>query len=64
MKLKHRGDVFTVIREGAGRPAAVLGVFSDAEEADNFKDAMAQEWFEVTKGTVAEFCVWITTYYG
>lgn len=63
-KLKNRGNMYVVVRELSGARAAVLAAFSDAVEADDFKDATAAEWFEKTRGAPASFSVLITTYYG
>lgn len=56
--------MYVVVRELSGARAAVLAAFSDAVEADDFKDATAAEWFEKTRGAPASFSVLITTYYG
>lgn len=63
-KPKNRGNMYVVLREMDGTKAAVLGTFSDLVEADNFKDAMAAEWFDKTKGMPASFVICISTYYG
>jgi len=56
--------MYLVIREIPNERTAFIGAFSDMVEADNFKDAIASEWFDRTKGMVADFKVVITTYYG
>lgn len=61
---KNRGNLYIVIREIPQERTAFIGSFSDLVEADNFKDACAAEWFDRTKGMVADFKVVITTYYG
>lgn len=43
---------------------AILGVFSDPVDADNYKDSCAAEWFDKTGGTPALFDVRLSTYYG
>lgn len=60
---RNRANIYAVVREDA-RGFSILGCFSDAVEADNFKDACAAEWFDKTKGEPALFDVRLSTYYG
>lgn len=61
---KNRGNLYVVVRELDGRPAALLGSFADAVEADDYKGAMAAEWFDKTRGAPASFAVLLVTFYG
>ena len=61
---KHRANIYVVVRVHTEMHTAILGTFSDAVEADDFKDACASEWFDKTKGTPAFFEVRLSTYYG
>lgn len=61
---KNRGNMYVVVREISGGKTALLASFSDAVDADNFKDACAAEWFDKVRVAGANFSVLITTYYG
>lgn len=61
---KNRANIYVVTRELVDNHTAVLGVFSDAVDADDFCGACAAEWFELTKGLPATFEVRLSTYYG
>jgi hypothetical protein len=66
-KLLNRGNVFTVVRIGwQGVPApAVVGVFANLEEADDYKGMCEQQWKErIGHLDGIEFEVQLTTYYG
>lgn len=63
-KLLNRGNIFVVVRV-SNPHTHVLGVFSDMDEADDYRGAMEQKWLEkvgVVEGV--EFQVQMTTYYG
>ena len=62
---RNRANIYVVVREDTlyGH-TAVLGVFSDLVDADDFKDAAAAEWFDKTRSAHAEFAVRLSTYYG
>jgi hypothetical protein len=74
-KLKTRGNLYLVIREddpfyddhghviGHGN-TAFIGSFSDVNDADDFKDACAAEWFDKTRGAPSNFKVTLITFYG
>jgi ADP-ribose pyrophosphatase YjhB (NUDIX family) len=62
MKLKNRGTVFVVVR-GREAGAAVVGVFMDYDEAENYAGACEQQWLEKT-GASVPFEVQLSTYYG
>ena len=65
---KNRANLYLVVRETydySNSDKAVLGAFSDCEEADNFKDACQQEWLDkVGDLKNVDFEVELTTYYG
>lgn len=61
---KPRSFLFLVVREMEDKRAAFLGAYTDAVEADDYKDACAAEWFDRTKGAPAEFSVTAVPFYG
>lgn len=56
---KSRANLYLVVREGE----AICGGFSDYDEAENYRGACEQEFFEKTGKTV-RFYVRLTTFYG
>lgn len=60
---KNRANIYVVVREDESH-TAILGVFSDLIEADDYKGACAAEWFNITKGQPANFEVRLSTFYG
>jgi hypothetical protein len=68
-KLLNRGNVFVVVRNSFGYTeysrSASCGVFSELEEADDYKGMCEQQWKEkVGHLDDVEFEVQLTTYYG
>ncbi len=63
---KNRAHIFIVVREDIpSNRTAILGTFSQLDEADDFRTVCLSEWLE--KGfavTDALFEVRISTYYG
>ena len=62
---KNRANLYLVVRTGYQGIVAVTGAFSEPIDADNYKDACAQEWFDKAgELTGVEFEVVLTTFYG
>ncbi len=61
---KNRKNIYVVIRDIPGRRPAILGVFADLGQADDYKDACASVWTEASNDTAAVFDVVISTFYG
>jgi hypothetical protein len=57
---KTRATVFVVVR---GEGEALVGVFSDYEEAEDYRGACEQEWIDKT-GHSYPFFVRSSTFYG
>lgn len=69
-KLLNRGNMFVVIRTtmdvtGAWANPAVVGAFTDMDQADDYRGACEQQWLDKV-GNVkhVNFEVQLTTYYG
>jgi hypothetical protein len=65
-KLLNRGNVFVVVRHVyEGVETHVVGVFSELEEADDYRGVCEQQWREKVGGLdYVSFEVQMTTYYG
>ena len=67
-KLLNRGSVFVVTRtlyDYGNTVTVVLGVFSELDEADDYKGMCEQQWKEkVGHLKNVEFDIQLTTYYG
>lgn len=71
MKLLNRGNAYVVVRHNldtcyhAHFPSAAVGVFSEVDEADDYKGMCEQQWKDkVGHLKDVEFEVQLTTYYG
>lgn len=68
-KLLNRGSVFVVVRNQFGyseyQRSAVVGVFGDLGDADDYKGMCEQQWID-KMGNLndIEFEIQLTTYYG
>jgi hypothetical protein len=68
-KLLNRGNVFVVMRHTLGwggiSDGTSLGVFSELDEADDYKGMCEQQWRDkVGHLHEVEFSIQMTTYYG
>lgn len=68
-KLLNRGNVFVVVRNTFGyseyNASHVIGVFSEMDEADDYKGMCEQQWKEkVGDLDNVNFDVQMSTYYG
>lgn len=59
---KNRASVYVVIRRGT-HDDAVVGVFADFDEANDYSGACEQQWLEKTHAKVL-FDVVLSTFYG
>lgn len=68
-KLLNRGNIFIVTRNQFGyaeyQRSAVVGAFSNLDDADDYKGACEQQWIDkVGSLNDVEFEIQLTTYYG
>lgn len=64
-KLLNRGNVFVVVRVHPTHAPSACGVFSELEDADDYRGACEQQWLDKI-GNLAgvSFEIQLTTYYG
>lgn len=67
-KLLNRGNVFVVVRSFTDAPEpynpTAVGVFSELDEADDYKGMCEQQWKERYGVVNVVFDIQLTTYYG
>lgn len=71
MKLLNRGNAFVLVRHNldtcyhSNFPSTTVGVFSELEDADDYKGMCEQQWIDkVGNLDSVEFEIQLTTYYG